>query len=45
MKEINRLRKEMNRLLSKEMQNIYLADTIEEKNHVSFGELQLTKLL
>ena len=31
-KEINRLRKEINRLLSKEMSNIYLKLTIEEKN-------------
>ena len=30
--EINRLRKERNRLLSKEMSNIYLKVTIEEKN-------------
>ena len=31
-KEINRLTKEMNRLLSKEMSNIYLKVTNEEKN-------------
>ena len=31
-KEINRLRKEINRLLSTEMSNIYLKLTIEEKN-------------
>ena len=31
-KEINRLRKEINRLLSKGMSNIYLKVTIEEKN-------------
>ena len=31
-KEINRLRKEMNRLLSKGMSNIYLKVTTEEKN-------------
>ena len=31
-KEINRLRKEINRLLSKGMWNIYLKVTIEEKN-------------
>ena len=31
-KEINRLRKEINRLLSKEMSNIYLKVTVEEKN-------------
>ena len=31
-KEVNRLRKEINRLLSKEMSNIYLKVTIEEKN-------------
>ena len=29
-KEINRLRKEINRLLSKEMSNIYLKVTIEK---------------
>ena len=29
-KEINRLRKEINRLLSKGMSNIYLKDTIEK---------------
>ena len=31
-KERNRLRKEINRLSSKEMANIYLKVTIEEKN-------------
>ena len=31
-KELNRLRKEISRLLSKEMSNIYLKITIEEKN-------------
>ena len=31
-KEINRLRKEINRLLSEKMSNIYLKVTIEEKN-------------
>ena len=31
-KEIDMLRKEINRLLSKEMSNIYLKLTIEEKN-------------
>ena len=31
-KEINRLRKEINRLLSKGMSTIYLKVTIEEKN-------------
>ena len=31
-KEINRLRKKINRLLSKGMSNIYLKFTIEEKN-------------
>ena len=31
-KEINRLSKEINRLLSKGMSNIYLKTTIEEKN-------------
>ena len=35
MKEINRLRKEINRLLSKGMSNIYLKVTIEEKNRRS----------
>ena len=30
-KEINRLRKEINRLLSKRMSNIYLKVTIDEK--------------
>ena len=34
-KEINRLRKEINRLLSKEVSNIYLKVTIEEKNRRS----------
>ena len=33
-KQINRLRKEINRLLSKEMSNIYLKVTIEEKTEV-----------
>ena len=33
-KEINRLRKEITRLLSKEMSNIYLKVTIEEKTEV-----------
>ena len=33
-KEINRLRKEINRLLSKEMSNIYLKVTIQEKTDV-----------
>ena len=32
MKEINRLRKETDRLLGKGMSNIYLKVTIEEKN-------------
>ena len=46
-KEINRLREEINRLLSKETPNIYLKFTIDEKNwcsqkkknyhHVCFG--------
>ena len=42
-KEINRLRKEINRLLSKGMSNIYLKVTIEEKNWRSqnFGFLVL----
>ena len=31
-KQVNRFRKEMNRLLSKQMSNIYLKVTIEEKN-------------
>ena len=31
-KEINRLRREINRSLSKRMLNIYLKVTIEEKN-------------
>ena len=31
-KEINRLRKEINRLLSQEMSNVYLKVIIEEKN-------------
>ena len=55
-KEINRLRKEMNRLLSKGMSNIYLKVTIETfsklrfsgfKKFVTrsvFGELQLTQI-
>ena len=34
-KEINRLRKEINSLLSKGMSNIYLKVTIEEKNQRS----------
>ena len=34
-KEINRLRKEINRLLSKEISNISLKVTIEEKNRGS----------
>ena len=34
-KEINRLRKETNRLLSKEISNNYLKVTIEEKNWCS----------
>ena len=33
-KEISRLRKEINRLLRKEMSNIYLNATIEEKTDV-----------
>ena len=33
-KEINRLGKEINRLLSKRMSNIYLKVTIEEKTDV-----------
>ena len=33
-KEINRLSKEINRLLSKGMSNIYLKVTIEKKNDV-----------
>ena len=56
-KEINRLRKEINRLLSKGMSNIYLKVTIETfsklrfsgfKKFVTssvFGELQLTHIL
>ena len=49
----NRLRKEINRLLSKGISNIYLKVTIDTfsklrfKNfchQVSFGELQLTKI-
>ena len=32
---MNRLRKEINRLLSKEMSNIYLKVTIDEKNQLS----------
>ena len=55
-KEINRLRIDIDRLLNKEMSNIYLKVAIEEKNwrsqnfdflghHVSFGELQLTKIV
>ena len=55
-KEINRLRKEINRLLIKEMSNIYSKVTIEKflklrfsefKNFVTrsnFGELQLTQI-
>ena len=55
-KEINRLRKEINRLLSKEMSNIYLKVTIETfsklrfsgiKKLISrsvFGELQLMQI-
>ena len=31
-KEMNRLKKEINRLLSKEVSNIYSKVTIEEKN-------------
>ena len=34
-KEINRLRKEINRLLSKGISNVYLKVTIEEKNWCS----------
>ena len=34
-KEMNRLRKEITRLLSKEMSNIYLKVTIEEKSRGS----------
>ena len=34
-KEINRLRKEINRLLSKGMSNIYLKVAIQEKNRRS----------
>ena len=36
-KEINRLRKETNRLLSKGMSNIYLKVTIEICRNVSFN--------
>ena len=54
-KEINRSRKQINRLWSKEISNIYSKVTIEEKklafsklwkicHHVSFGKLQLTKI-
>ena len=34
-KEINRLRKEINTLLSKEISNVYLKVTIKEKNWYS----------
>ena len=55
-KEINRLRKEINRLLSKEMSNIYLKVTIETFSKLRFsgikklicrsvfGELQLMQI-
>ena len=50
-KEINRVRKEMNRLLSKGMSNLYIEVTIEKNwNSQSFvtssvfGELQLTQI-
>ena len=45
-KEINRLRKEINRLLSKEMSNIYLKVTVKEKNGHSqeFALLDLKNL-
>ena len=36
-KEINRLRKEINRLLSKEMSNIYLKVTIETFSKLGFS--------
>ena len=35
-KEINRLRKELSRLLSKEMSNIYLKVTIERSQNFNF---------
>ena len=44
-KEINRLRKEINRLLSKRMSNIYLKVTIETFSKQKFwGELQLMQI-
>ena len=39
-KEINRLRKEINRLLSKEMSNIYLKVTIETFSKLRFSGFQ-----
>ena len=53
-KEINRLRKEVNRLLSKGMPNIYLKVAIKKKWRTQnfkfvcrsvFGELQLTQII
>ena len=47
-REINRLRKEINRLLSKGMSNFYVKVTIELFSklchQVSFGELQLMEI-
>ena len=45
-KEINRLRKEINRLLSKGISNIYLKVSMEEKNWLSqnFDFLDLKNL-
>ena len=39
-KEINRLRKEINRLLSKEMSNIYLKVTIETFSKLRFSGIK-----
>ena len=45
-KEINRLSKEINRLLSKRMSNIYLKITTEKKQHTqNFNFLNLKSLL
>ena len=43
-KEINRLRKEINRLLSKGMSSIYLKVTIEKKRSQNFDFLSLRNL-
>ena len=42
-KEINRLEKEINRLLSKRMSNVYLKVTIEEKTDVLKSSIFLVK--